>query len=214
MEESTSREKILKNIRNALISKLENPFQNIDFDSPIYKKLEDSLDITFAQELTIAGGKFIYCENHNDFVQQLVILMNGNSWRNVFCKESQIQSLLSQAGIPFKSDDEDFSSMKAGLTTCEFLISRRGSILVSSARESGRKLNFFPETHLVLAYSSQLVPDIKNALEEMQKIYKDKMPSMTTLITGPSRTADIEKTLVMGVHGPKDVYVFFVDDQS
>lgn len=38
------------------------------------------------------------------------------------------------------------------------------------------------------------------------------MPSMVTLITGPSRTADIEKTLVMGAHGPKELYVFLLED--
>ncbi len=213
MEETTSREKILKNIRNALISKLENPFQNIDFESSVYPEFEDSLDITFAQEFTKAGGKFIYCENHTDFVRQLAILINESSWSSVFCKEPQIQSLLTQAGIPFKSNKAEIKNADAGLTSCEFLISRRGSILISSAKESGRKTHFFPETHLVLAYSSQLVPEIKNAFEEMKKVY-DISPSMMTMITGPSRTADIEKTLVMGAHGPKDVYLFLVDDEG
>ena len=72
--------------------------------------------------------------------------------------------------------------------------------------------NFFAEKHLVVAYASQLVPEIKDALIGMREKYNGKLPSMITQITGASRTADIEKTLVLGMHGPKEIYVFFVDD--
>ena len=60
MDETTSREKVLKKVRNALISKNENPFTSIDIDSPVYSKVEDTPDITFAQEFTKVSGKFIY----------------------------------------------------------------------------------------------------------------------------------------------------------
>lgn len=84
--------------------------------------------------------------------------------------------------------------------------------MVSSGLSSGRRLNFFPEKHLVVAYASQLVPETKDALISMREKYNGKLPSMITQISGASRTADIEKTLVMGMHGPKEIYVFFVDD--
>jgi len=84
--------------------------------------------------------------------------------------------------------------------------------MVSSRQASGRRLNVYPPAHIVLAYVSQLVPDIKHALANIKTKYADKLPSMISLITGPSRTADIEKTLVMGAHGPKDLYLFLVDD--
>ena len=78
---------------------------------------------------------------------------------------------------------------------------------------AGRQIFVHPEIHLVLAYSSQLVGDLKDALLKLKKKYDPKMPSMVTLITGPSRTADIEKTLVMGAHGPKELYVFLLEDR-
>ena len=53
---------------------------------------------------------------------------------------------------------------------------------------------------------------VKDALLFMQEKYKESLPSLITFATGPSRTADIEKTLVVGVHGPKEVYVFLVDE--
>ena len=102
--------------------------------------------------------------------------------------------------------------MKIAVTSCEFLIARTGSIMMSSQQLSGRRLYAFPEVHIVIAFISQIVPDIKTALTGIREKYTGRMPSMVTMITGPSRTADIEKTLVMGVHGPKEVYVFLADD--
>ena len=212
MEESTSREKILKNIRNALISKLENPVQNIEFESPIFQPMAEDLDVTFATEFTKVDGRFVYCENRKDFLQKLKMLMTEKFWGTLFCREQNIQSMLSKAEIPFQFEENDFANMKVGITSCEYLIARLGSILVSSKNESGRRLHFFPEIHLVMAYTSQLVPDIKDAMAGMQQRYGESYPSMMTLITGPSRTADIEKTLVMGMHGPKEIYVFLIDD--
>jgi L-lactate dehydrogenase complex protein LldG len=49
-------------------------------------------------------------------------------------------------------------------------------------------------------------------LQSLKEKYKNNLPSLITFATGPSRTADIEKTLVVGVHGPKEVYVFLVDE--
>lgn len=212
MEESTSREKILKKVRNALMSKHENPFQSIEFESDIYHNADDSLDINFAKAFTEADGQFVYCESPADFPSNLKFLMEQRGWNEIFCLDKSIQYALENAKIPFKSAEEDFLKMKVGITRCEFLISRLGSIMVSSKQCEGRRMNAFPEIQIVFAFSSQLVPDLKDALKEIQKKYQDQLPSMISVITGPSRTADIEKTLVMGAHGPKELFVFLIDD--
>ncbi len=212
MEESTSREKILKKVRNALITKHENPFYSIDFDSNIYHPSKETLDINFAKEFTEADGKFVYCETSSDFPKNLRILMEQNGWKELFCLDKSIHYALESAKISFKSNEEDFLDMKVAVTRCEFLISRLGSIMVSSKQIEGRRLNAYPEIHIVLGFTSQLVPDLKDALLGMQKRYNNKLPSMISVITGPSRTADIEKTLVMGAHGPKELYIFLIDD--
>jgi L-lactate dehydrogenase complex protein LldG len=214
MKESTSREKVLKKVRNALISRAENPYPMLDLESPIFRDFTDDLDITFAQSFTRAGGKFIYCENTNELQENLSTLFSEKKWDKIFCIDSTIQEILKSTGIEYSLSEEDFLQTSAGITGCEFLIARFGSIMVSSAQASGRRLNVFPEFHLVIATTDQIVPELKDALVKIRQKYPEKLPSLISVITGPSRTADIEKTLVMGAHGPKEVYLFLTEAKS
>jgi L-lactate dehydrogenase complex protein LldG len=91
-------------------------------------------------------------------------------------------------------------------------VARLGTIVMSSRVAPGRRMMVFPEIHLVLAYASQLVPDLRHAFQKLKAKFGENYPSLVSLITGPSRTADIEKTLVMGAHGPRELYVFLIDD--
>ncbi|MDD5570190.1 MAG: lactate utilization protein [Bacteroidales bacterium] len=213
MKESTSKEKVLKKIRNALIYPSPNPYSEIDFEKPVYVSNEvDSPDVIFAQRFVEAGGRFVYCEDITKFLDNISLLINQNKWENIFCADDNIKRLLTAKGIYFYDIEDKFHEMKVGITGCEFLISRLGSIMVSSRQQSGRRLNIFPPVHIVVAYTSQLVGDLKEALSKIKEKYGTRLPSLISVITGPSRTADIEKTLVMGAHGPKELYIFLIDD--
>ena len=85
---------------------------------------------------------------------------------------------------------------------------------MSSAQLSGRTVSVYAPVHICIAYTNQLVYDIKEGLQMLLKKYSNKLPSLITMASGPSRTADIEKTLVVGVHGPKEVFVFLVEGMS
>jgi len=211
MDETTTREKIFKSIRNALIEKTSIPFPNVDFESSVFLPLRESLDVTFAQEFTKVAGKFIYCENEADMAEKLKYLIDQNKLEEVFCIEERLRMLLDEHGIVLNETATEFQNVKVGITLCEFLVSRLGSIMISSRQLSGRRLNVFPEIHIVVAYTTQLVPDLKDAFAQLKIKYQNVIPSMITVITGPSRTADIEKTLVMGAHGPKEIYVLLVE---
>lgn len=211
MDETTTREKIFKSIRNALIEKTSVPFPNVDFESSVFLPLRESLDVTFAQEFTKVAGKFIYCENEADMAEKLKYLIDQNKLEEVFCIEERLRMLLDEHGIVLNETAAEFQNVKVGITLCEFLVSRLGSIMISSRQLSGRRLNVFPEIHIVVAYTTQLVPDLKDAFAQLKIKYQNIIPSMITVITGPSRTADIEKTLVMGAHGPKEIYVLLVE---
>lgn len=209
MEESTSREKVLKKVRHALIYKTDNPFPHIDFDSSVYKPMKDTSDVNFAQEFSKVGGVFIYCEDEAEVVSTLAALNEECNWHNIYCAEPELQYMLTQAGVTFESDEESIQQLKVGITGCEFVIARLGSIMVSS--KNSRRLNVYPETHVVIAYVNQLVDDLKDAFSAIQEKYAGKLPSMISVITGPSRTADIEKTLVMGAHGPRELFLILVE---
>lgn len=80
--------------------------------------------------------------------------------------------------------------------------------MVSSAQKGGRQLFVYPPIHIIIAKSNQLVDYLGVAYLRVQKKYGKEFPSQITLITGPSRTADIEKTLILGAHGSKELHVF------
>lgn len=209
--ETTSKERVLKKIRKALLEKSDNPYQGLE-ETTLYPALEDPLELVFAQQFTAVSGKFVFCEDDLDLVENLLALVEKDSLRKIYAWEPEVQNLLGTYGFPFYSTDTDFEQAEIGITMCEALIARNGSILISNANAAGRRLSIFPHMHIVIAYTSQLLPDIKDGMEMMKRKYKASLPSMMSLITGPSRTADIEKTLVLGAHGPKELYVFLLDD--
>jgi len=212
MEESTSREKILKKVRDALIEKNEVPFPIIDQESSVYKELTEPLDVAFAEEFVRISGKFVYCESEDEFTGTLKSFILDKDWGVLFCQDPLLQQMLKDGGIPFESAAGSILEARIGITRCEYLIARLGAIMVSSRLSPGRKITVYPDIHLVVGFSSQLVPDLKQALAAIRNKYRDSYPSMISLISGPSRTADIEKTLVMGAHGPKELYLFLIDD--
>lgn len=214
MQESTSKGKILTKIRKSLIRKIPNPYPKTDFESPIYSSADELLEVCFAQELKKVNGEFVYCENEKELCNSLHTLIHNKKLNNIFCWDKEVQKYLISGSITFSVNDTNLNSIDAGITSCEFLIARTGSVLVSSAQDSGRRLTIYPPVHIVIATISQLVYDMKTALIELKKKYTDKLPSMITAITGPSRTADIEKTLVLGAHGPKELFVFLLDKKN
>lgn len=212
-DNTTSKEKLLKKIRKALLEKRDNPYPNLE-EMPLYEPLQadDYLEIMFAEQLTMVAGKFVFCEDEIQFIENLLLLADEKSWRKIYCWESALQDILSTYEFPFYSTDTDFMQAEVGITFCESLVARNGTVMVSNASKAGRRLSIYPHNHIVLAYTSQLVTDLKDAFKLLKEKYGNKLPSMISAITGPSRTADIEKTLVLGAHGPKELIVFLIDD--
>ena len=212
MEESTSKEKILKKIRKALIHKSEVDYTNVDFDSDVYTYPEESPELLFAQKFSQLNGKFVFCESEKDFSETFATLVAENKWQNIFAFETSVKKILTNAKVKFEDDSKKIANVEIGVTLCEYLVSRTGTVMVSSKQDAGRRLGVYSNTHIVVAYTSQLVSNVKDALSGLKKKYEKNFPSLVTAITGPSRTADIEKTLVQGAHGPKDIFVFLIDD--
>src|SRR5476651_1703299 len=209
---TTAKEKLLKKIRKALLEKRDNPYPNLE-DLPLYGPTDDLLEVTFAEQLMEVAGQFAFCEDELQFIESLLTLAEEREWRKIYCWEPALQKVLTKYEFPFFETDKDFEQAEVGLTLCEALIARNGSVMVSNANGAGRRLSIYPPIHMVVAYASQLVPELKDAFKIIKQKYGSSIPSMLSTITGPSRTADIEKTLVLGAHGPKEFIVFFIDGQ-
>ncbi len=212
-QNTTPKEQLLKKIRKALLEKRSNPYLNLE-EMNIYPPANDLPEFMFAENFTAAAGQFIYCEDEIQFIENLLTLAEERKWHKIYCWEPALQEVLERYEYPYYATDKDFDQAEVGFTLCEALIARNGSILLSNAGEAGRRLSIFPTVHIVLAYSWQLVTDVKDALTFMKQKYGNQLPSMISMITGPSSTADIEKTLVLGAHGPKEVFVFLLDNPS
>ena len=206
---------VLRDIRAALQATTAIPYPEERGQlSQVFPPPDEDLALLFAERLIEAKGQLIYCESVAELAENLKKLIQINGWRHVYAWEKDIQLFLQTHDIREARIGKQLDRAEVGLTTCEALVARTGSILLSSRQASGRSLSIFPPIHSVLTHHKQLYYDLSEALQATQTHYQNKMPTMLSITTGPSRTADIEKTLVQGAHGPKELYVLFLDNQT
>lgn len=213
MNVSPSKENILKRIRKALSHPTPLPFPQSEGNQSVMEPQSDDLAVEFAQRFAALQGKFVFCGDEKDCAVQLKGLFESRAWTNIVCRDEGLQSIIKHA-LPAFSFYNDLSSSHVSVTGCESLVSRTGTVVLSSAEAGGRTTSVYAPVHVCIAFSDQLVYDIKDAFHKMKERYGTNLPSMISFATGPSRTADIEKTLVVGVHGPGEVFVFLIDRPS
>lgn len=209
----SSRDNILAGIKSALSQLPEQMPERPDFNSEIYN-LPDEKDpvVWFAENFTSRKGLFFYAQSLDEFRDQISALVKQRGFRNVHVWEKELAEEFQAADFRFSLYDRNFLDVDCGITLCECLIGRTGSILLSSRQLAGRRLSIFPPVHMVVASTSQLLHDVRDGMAFIQKKYGNRLPSMISLVSGASRTADIEKTLVLGAHGPKELILFLIDD--
>lgn len=207
-----AKENILRKIRQALATPAPVPFPNVDTTEPIFHLQKEEAELQFAENFTKLLGNFFYCADEKEMAEQLGLLIEKKRWHKLYCRESVLKQLMESGGIQHNWYS-DLPGCSAALTTCECLVARTGSIVMSSGQPSGRTTSVYAPVHICVAYASQLVYDIKDGLQLIKQKYGGSIPSLITFATGPSRTADIEKTLVVGIHGPKEVYLFLIQDR-
>jgi L-lactate dehydrogenase complex protein LldG len=211
MKISPAKENILKRVRNALSQSVQLPFPNSEGNSSVFVKEHDGLEMKFAEEFARLQGKFIFCTSKNELLDNLAALVESKEWKDVHC---QTPSLMEQFQLKQFSfiNKGDMHTAEAAITDCEMLVARTGTMVLSAAQASGRALPVYTPVHIVIAYTHQLVFDLKDAIARLKEKYHGDLPSSISFASGPSRTADIEKTLVVGIHGPREVYVFLLDE--
>ena len=223
----TNREVILGRIREALKIPSPHPAPHGDAGpapppaSPqawlpsVGETLEKQIEL-FRRNAEELKAEFHVCASVSEAIQHVKQLAATGGWQKIGRHRGELtDSLAGELGMTEVQTDrgyavDDLESCDAALTECEALVAQTGSVLVSAPGAGGRALSVLPPHHVVLARRNQMVPDLSAALQRVQTKFKDRFPSFLSLISGPSRTGDIERILVLGAHGPKKLTILLL----
>jgi L-lactate dehydrogenase complex protein LldG len=173
----------------------------------------------FAKLSEMLKTEFIVCANIKAAAKHVARLAQENRWKTIATHAGELTAPLADKlpdGVALLKVDGGYDksaleACDAGLTECECLVAQTGSICATTKSSGGRALSVLPPHHIVVARKSQLLPDLTAAYELLaQKYAMSGYPSYMGFITGPSRTGDIERILVLGAHGPKKLTVLLV----
>lgn len=179
--------------------------------------LEDQIAL-FAYQSEGLKTEFFRCHTLQDARGYVEKLTESEGWKNIATHTTEKTNAIlagSTATILRTDNGYEIDALEmcdVGVTGCECLVAQTGGVLVSGPSAGGRALSVLPPHHIVIASISQMLPDLTAAFEQLKQRYGTDYPSFLSFITGPSRTGDIERILVLGAHGPKRLTVLLVDE--
>jgi L-lactate dehydrogenase complex protein LldG len=148
-----------------------------------------------------------------ELTHNLRLLAEAEGWQKIAAhRGASVEWVVPRLGLPVMWTDPGFDAREleacgVGISECDALVAQTGSVVVTSRSAGGRALSVLPPHHVVLAREEQLVGSLPDALALLREKYAGDFPSMISFITGPSRTGDIERILVLGAHGPRKLTV-------
>jgi len=179
----------------------------------------------FRQEFAAAGGQSHLVADRAAAVAVVIELVRRRSARRVLLGGGEVLDALHlkerlretgvemvQAGDAPLSRDAVFQA-DIGVSGVDYLIAETGSLVLTSRPEQPRSLSLLPPMHIAVAERRQILPDLFD-LFAASGVKPEQAPACVTIITGPSKTGDIELRLVTGVHGPGEVHVVLIDPQG
>jgi L-lactate utilization protein LutC len=190
-----------------------------------YQGAGPDLTTRFCEQLIAAGGQAHRVPDAEGAVTRLLELVQTKSIRRVvlgrssFLNTLQLPERLGAAGIevisihtlsPENSRAPLFAA-DLGISSADYLIAETGTIVLRASPEEPRSLSLLPPVHIVFADRTRLLPDLFDLFDANLTAEPPTLPSCLSLITGPSKTGDIELRLVTGVHGPGELHVILVD---
>jgi L-lactate dehydrogenase complex protein LldG len=226
----TSRDKILGRIREALQAKAPMPGQHGEeriqpaqtdpagirhWLPQVGSTWEQQRDL-FAKNSAALKAEFKVVPDVAAAGAEIKQIAAARNWRRLAAHRNPlVAEAVASADVDTLWTDAGYSTAElepcdGGVTACEALVAQTGSVLVTSRSSGGRALSVLPPHHIVVATREQLVPDLSAAFELVRRKYDGNFPSTISFITGPSRTGDIERILVLGAHGPKQLTVLLI----
>jgi L-lactate dehydrogenase complex protein LldG len=170
----------------------------------------------FAKNATDLRATFKLLKDASTFTAELRALRDAEHWKRVATHKSQLaRAHADSLGLPVLFTDDGYDKHElekcdVGISECDALVAQTGTVVVTSRTAGGRALSCLPPHHVVIARREQLVPDLPAAFAFIKQKHGANYPSMISFITGPSRTGDIERILVLGAHGPKRLTIFCI----
>jgi len=213
-----SRDKILSRLKSVSPAGIQLPPHQADREIYLDHPGESaSLLESFQHQLLLLHGEVHLATNPEqasgllynivkEFPTKSCLLQNSAFIDDVIKGKKELEVFIDKT-FPLEEDSVSYSKFTAGITTADYLVARTGSILLTSA-PAGRRLSVLPPVHIVLAREEQIVPSLEDAYAFLKEKSLDW--SYAVLISGPSRTSDIEKQLVLGAHGPKRLLVIII----
>ncbi len=146
-----------------------------------------------------------------------------NRWKQIAHHDHPLVSPITQAfestpdikllNTSLRYSKHDLEKCEVGISGCDALIAQTASVLITTVSAGGRALSVLPPHHVVVATRDQMLGTLADAYALLRNRYSaEHWPSFVSLITGPSRTADIERVLVLGAHGPKRLTIILISD--
>jgi L-lactate dehydrogenase complex protein LldG len=180
---------------------------------PVGPSLDEKFAL-FAKLSETLRSELIVCADLAQAAEAITSLSSAESWKTIALHRGGLldklapllPSGLAQLCVDGGYDKNALEACDAGITECELLVAQTGSVCVTSDNSGGRVLSVLPPHHIVIALQSHLT----EAYESLAAKYRAHYPSMISFITGPSRTGDIERILVLGAHGPKRLTILLL----
>jgi L-lactate dehydrogenase complex protein LldG len=170
----------------------------------------------FAKNASDLKATFKLVKDEAELAAELKALSAAEKWQRAGTHTGSLALAQTKAlGLPTivtndGYDKHELEKCDVGVSECDALIAQTGTVLVTSKSSGGRALSCLPPHHVVIARRGQMVADLPAAMALVKQRYAGNFPSMISFITGPSRTGDIERILVLGAHGPKKLTIFCV----
>jgi len=185
----------------------------------------------FQKEFELVSGEFHFCESGTAVLSLLTQIIRSSAKhvavsQHEICKRlavaQSLEAQLPEVGLLVEDIESENSfdrtrlrnslaQVQLSITGAEYLIAESGTIVSVAGAQASRQISLLPSIHVILATPQQIFPNMAELFLEIQRTHGTKLPgSALTFITGPSRTADIEKVLIKGVHGPMRLVLIMV----
>jgi L-lactate dehydrogenase complex protein LldG len=214
----SSRDNILRRVRTAL--KDDPPQERPPVPEVWRRETSDpaALALRFQNELEAVHGELHRCGSMDEARQKLVELMDLSQWPAIGAVDTLLAQQLT-AGLPperigWAAEDwtpVHIADLPASLVAADCLLADTGTCMVACATTHERLMCYLPPVCIVIAQTDRLFEHLPAAWEDLaDRFAAPELRGEHVFITGPSRTADIEKILILGVHGPKRLIVLLV----